>query len=55
MMVYTNRKDYVRFPMTDLQKTPVEYRSLQLVTTYWGRLGVVEMPRPNTLLYADGI
>jgi hypothetical protein len=55
MLVYTNRKDYVRFPMTDLQKTPVEYRSLQLITTYWGRLGVMEFPRPNTLLYADGI
>jgi hypothetical protein len=55
MVAYTKDKRRVRFPMTDLQRTPVEYRSLRQVTTYWGKLGVVEAVYPNTIAYADGI
>jgi hypothetical protein len=55
MMAYTNDKRRVRFPMTDLQRTPVEYRSLHQVTTYWGKIGQIEFVYPNTAAYADGI
>lgn len=55
MVAYTNDKDRVRFPLVPLQRTPVEYRSLYQITTYYGRLGVVEMVYPETIGYADGI
>ena len=55
MVAYTNDQKRVRFPMTDLQRTPVEYRSIYMVTTYWGRVGAVEFVYPNTLIYQDGI
>jgi hypothetical protein len=55
MVCYTQDKDKVRFPLVPLQKTPLEYRSIYHLTTYFGRLGVVEMVYPETLYYADGI
>jgi hypothetical protein len=55
MIVYTNDKKYVRFPMVPLQRTPLEYRSITQLTTYFGRLGVVEVVYPETIQYADGI
>ena len=55
MVAYTNEKDRVRFPMVPLQRTPLEYRSLYQMTTYYGRLGVVEFVYPETIGYADGI
>ncbi len=55
MVAYTNDKDRVRFPMVPLQRTPVEYRSLFQITTYYGRLGCVEFPYVECIGYADGI
>ena len=55
MVAYTKDKNRVRFPMTMLQRTPLEYRSIYQMTTYFGRLGVVEFVYPETLGYADGI
>ncbi len=55
MMAYTNEEDRVRFPMVPLQHTPVEYRSIYQMTTYYGRLGVVEWVYPETGRYMDGI
>lgn len=55
MLAYTNNKKYVRFPMVPLQRTPLEYRGLRQLTTYYGRLGQVEMVYPETLYYVDGI
>lgn len=55
IVVYSKNEDRVRFPMTALQRTPVEYRSLYQMTTYWGRLGQVEFPYPETLSYLDGV
>lgn len=55
MLAYTNEKERVRFPMVPLQRTPIEYRGLAQLTTYFGRLGQVETPYPETLGYADGI
>ncbi len=55
MVVYKKDPKYVRFPMVPLQRTPLEYRSLFQITTYFGRLGVVEWRYPETGQYADGI
>lgn len=55
MVAYTNDSKRVRFPMTPVQRTPLEYRSLNQLTTYFCRLGVVEMPYPETVAYSDGI
>lgn len=54
MVVYTRNTEYVRYPMVPLQRTPLEYRSLFQITTYYGRLGEVEMPYPETVGYFDG-
>lgn len=55
MVAYTNDKKRVRFPMTTLQRTPLEYRSLYQITTYYGRLGSVEFVYPETVGYRDGL
>lgn len=55
MVAYTQDKERVRYPLTLIQRTPLEYRSLYQITTYWARLGVVEFVYPETLQYADGI
>ena len=55
MLAYTNDKKYLRFPLVPLQKTPLEYRSLYQMTTYYGRLGQVEFRYGETVAYSDGI
>lgn len=55
MVAYTNDKQFVRFPMVPLQRTPVEYRGIHQLTTYFGRLGAVEFVYPETAGYRDGI
>ena len=55
MVVYTKEKERVRYPMTLLQRTPIQYDSLYHKTTYFCRLGVVENPYPQTIGYFDGI
>lgn len=53
MTVYTKDKDRVRFPMTMLQGTPLQYDSIYHKRTYFCRLGVVEVVYPETLGYFD--
>jgi hypothetical protein len=55
MVVYTQDKTRVRFPMVPLQRTPLEYRSIYHLTTYFGKLGCLEIVYPETIYYADGI
>jgi len=55
MVVYTQDSERVRFPLVPLQRTPLEYRSIYHLTTYFGRLGVVETVYPECVRYADGI
>jgi hypothetical protein len=55
MAVYTQEKDLVRYPMTLLQRTPVQYESIYHKTTYFCRLGVVEVVYPETIGYFDGL
>lgn len=55
MIAYTKDTQYVRFPLVPLQRTPLEYRGIHQLTTYFGRLGVTEMVYPETVGYRDGI
>jgi hypothetical protein len=55
MIVYTKDPDRVRFPMTPLNRTPVQYDSIYQKTTFFGRLGVVELVYPETLGIYSGI
>ncbi len=55
MVAYTKDKKRVRYPMVPLQRTPLEYRGIHQLTTYFGRLGCVEVVYPETIQYADGI
>lgn len=54
-VVYTNEKKYVRYPMTLLQRTPIQYESIYHKTTYYCRLGVVEVVYPETMGFFDGL
>lgn len=55
MIAYNKDKDKVRFPMTMLQRTPIQYVSIYQMTTYFCRLGVVEIVYPETMGYFDMI
>jgi hypothetical protein len=45
----------VRYPMTPLQKTPIQYVGIYHTATYYCRLGQVEWVYPETASYLDGI
>lgn len=55
MVCYKQEKQYVRYPMTMLQRTPVQYDSLYHKSTYYCRLGAVELVYPETIGYRDGL
>lgn len=52
-VVYSKSQDKIRYPLVPLQRTPLEYRDLRQLTTYFGRLGVLEMVYPETVAYLD--
>lgn len=54
-VVYTKEKERVRYPMTLLQRTPLQYESIYQKTTYYCRLGAVEVVYPETIGYFDGL
>jgi hypothetical protein len=54
-IVYTKEKQRVRYPMTLLQRTPIQYDSIYHKTTYFCRLGAVEVVYPETIGYFDGL
>lgn len=55
MFCYTKDKDRVRYPLVPLQRTPIEFRGIYQITTYFGRMGQMELVYPETIAYADGI
>lgn len=55
MVAYTRRENLVRYPRVQKMFTPVQYRGIWQSTTYYGRLGEVEVVYPGTVGYADGI
>lgn len=55
MVAYNKDKKFVRFPMTMLQRTPIQYDAIYHKSSYYCRLGVVEVVYPETFAYRDGI
>lgn len=55
MVAYTKQKQFVRYPMTLLARTPIQYDSIFHKSTYYCRLGVTEVVYPETFAYRDGI
>ncbi len=55
MVVYTKEEDRIRFPMTLVQSTPLQYDSIWQKKTYFCRLGVTEIVYPDTIGYFDGL
>lgn len=55
MVAYSKRKEHVRYPMTLLQRTPVQYDSIWHKMTYFCRLGELELVYGSTIVYADGL
>lgn len=55
MVAYTKDKKRVRYPMTMLQRTPVQYDSLYHKVAYFCRLGQLEIVYPETIGYADNL
>ncbi|MBQ4775227.1 MULTISPECIES: DUF2184 domain-containing protein [Pectobacterium] len=53
IVAYTQDEKYVRFPMVPLLNTPLEYRGMQQLSVYYGKLGQVETPYSNTISYLD--
>lgn len=52
-VAYTKDPMRIRFPMVPLQRTPLEFRGIFQITTFFGRLGVVEFVYPETVAYID--
>lgn len=55
MVAYSKARQYVRYPLVPLQRTPLEYRDLRQLVTYFGKLGAVELVYPETIGARDGI
>lgn len=55
MVAYTKDKKRVRYPMTMLQRTPVQYDSMWHKVAYFCRLGQLEIVYPETIGYATGL
>ena len=55
MYCYTKEKNRIRFPMTMMQRTPIQFQGLYHLTTYFCRLGVVEVVYPETAGWRYGV
>ena len=52
---YTKDPMRIRYPLVPLQRTPLEYRDLRQLTTYFGKLGAVELVYAETVGARDGV
>lgn len=55
MVAYSQRPEYVRFPMVPLIPATTQYDGIWVKVPYYGRLGVTEIVYPETVGYRDGI
>ncbi|MBZ9939144.1 DUF2184 domain-containing protein [Mesorhizobium sp. BR1-1-16] len=55
MMAYSQRPEFVRFPMVPLQPVAPQYAGIWIKVPYFGKLGVIETVYPETIGYRDGI
>lgn len=49
MLAYRQEEQRIRYPLVPLQRTPMEYRGIHQIVSYYGRLGVVELVYPETM------
>jgi hypothetical protein len=54
-LAYSKDPLRVRYPMTPLQKTALQYHGIYHSTTYYCRLGQLETIYPETFAYLDGL
>jgi hypothetical protein len=55
MVTYSQDRERIRYPMTMLQNTPLQYNGIWHQRTSFCRLGVTEIVYPETIDYLDGI
>lgn len=55
MVCYTKNPEYVRYPMSGIQRTPIQYDGLWHKSVYYCRLGVLEVVYSDTLAFRDGL
>lgn len=55
MMAYTRNINFVRYPMTQMMRTPIQYRNQWISSTYMCKLGIVEIVYQENMSYLDGI
>ena len=55
MVAYSQRQDYVRFPMVPLLSAPVQYEGIWVKVPYYGKLGQVEVVYPETIGVRAGL
>lgn len=55
MVAYAKDPQRVRYPMTMLQRTPVQYDSIFQKSTYYCKLGVLEIVYPELFALRDGL
>jgi hypothetical protein len=48
MFAYIKDPMRIRFPLVPLQRTPMEYRDIRQLVTYFGRIGAIELVYPET-------
>lgn len=53
MVVYKKDKNMVRYPMTLIQRTPLQFFSIYQAATYFCRLGEIETVYPTTIGFFD--
>lgn len=55
LLCYTKDKERIRYPMTMLQRTPIQYDGIYHKSTYFCRFGQMELVYPETIGALDGI
>ena len=55
MFAYVKDKKRIRLPLVPLQRTPLENRGIQQITTYFGRIGGVELVYSDTAARRSGL
>ena len=55
MFCYTNREEFVRFPMVPIRRETAYYHSIYYHAPYTWAYGMIEFVYPETVQYADGI
>lgn len=55
MVAYTPKYDFLRMPWTPLQHTAIEYRGIFMLTSYYSRIGSIELVYPSSIGYRSNL